>query len=207
MTRLRQILKGLNVSLERAQDFIYDKTGEKLGDANSKVPEVVIDMLTEEFKDDKLKKNASQKIREEKKALFEEKRLAIIKDIKNARNGYKTTTFKLNKFFEKFNLIKSRTNDEWLENSTIIVIRAFEKMIEIHKDRRLPVGYKPEMTPYLDQLFENYQIIRKNFQVTIRSKNESNLLNRSKQDEIEMENFTWGGLSGEEAYIGYWNTD
>ncbi|MDN3724803.1 hypothetical protein QRD02_10445 [Aequorivita sp. SDUM287046] len=206
MKRIRQVLKDLNVSLERAQEFIYDTTGENLGDANSKITQEIIDLLTEKFQVDKLKKSASDKIREEKKLLLEANRLATIKDIENARNGYNTTTFKLNYFFQKFHLIKSRSNDEWIENSKEVVIDAFEKMIDIHKDKRLPKGYKPEMTPYLDELFENYSIIKKAFHVTKSLKSEfSDRTNR--RTEIENENFTWGGLSGEEAYIGYWNTE
>lgn len=205
MTRLRQVLKELNISLDRAQDFIYEKTGEELGDANSKITQKAINLLTEEFRVDKRKKNKSKEIRKEIQEQEKVKKEAIIKDVKNARNGFKTTTYKLNYFFEKFNLIKSRSNDEWLEDLKKILIDSFEEMTVIHKSNKLPKGYKSELTPYLDELFDKYPTIKQSFHVNRRIKNLNQSSNR--RSDIENENFSRGGLKGEEAYIGYWNID
>ena len=213
MTRLNKVLKELNIGLERAQEFIYNSTGEQLGNKNSKVPQKVIDLLTEEFKNDKSKRTVADKIRKEREALAEAKRTAILKDIETARNGNKPNEKKLKVFFEKYNLIKSRTNDEWSKSPKEIIIDAFEKMSNIQKSNRL-IDYKLELRPYLDELYKNYQIIKNNFSLKKKTSKIDKMIEnmdiQEKQDrrsDIANENFSWGGLSGEEAHTGYWNTD
>lgn len=213
MIRLNKVLKDLNIGLKRAQDFIYDTTGEQLGNKNSKITQKVSDLLTKEFQADKSKKKIANELRKERQAIAKAKRDAVLEDIETARNGYKPKMTKLKVFFEKYNLIKSRTNEEWLKSSEQIIIDAYEKMINIQKSDRL-FDYKIELRPYLDELYKGYPSIKKNFHLAKKLSSVDRMIkdmenedNQERRSNISNENFTWGGLSGDEAELGYWNTD
>lgn len=77
VTRLNKILRELNISLERAVDYLKDKGHEIEASPNTKVSDDIYQILSNQFSLDKDKKNASKEVgeekRKEKEALKEER--------------------------------------------------------------------------------------------------------------------------------------
>ncbi len=77
VTRFNKVLRELNISLERAVDFLKEKGHEVEASPNTKITESIYNVLSDEFSLDKDKKSASKEVgeekRKEKEALKEER--------------------------------------------------------------------------------------------------------------------------------------
>ena len=78
--RLNKVLRELNISLERAVEFLNDKGVEIDARPTTKITDQVYDTLLDEFEKDKSKKVASHEVGEEKRK--EKESLRIIQEKK-----------------------------------------------------------------------------------------------------------------------------
>ena len=85
--RINKVLRELNISLERAVDFLKEKNHVIESSPNAKISQEEYDVLCDQFSADKGKKVASQEVSEEKKKEKEafkrelEKELEILRSI------------------------------------------------------------------------------------------------------------------------------
>src|SRR5690606_33937255 len=83
--RINKVLRELNISLDRAVDFLKSKGHEIEASPNAKISQEELDALNKEFSTDKNKKEASLEVSEEKKKEKEAIRLEREKELEEKR--------------------------------------------------------------------------------------------------------------------------
>lgn len=85
--RLNKVLRELNISLERAVEYLKAKGHEIEASPNTKISNEIYDILCDEFQTDKSKRVASIEVSEEKKKEKEEIRIAREKEIEEKQKA------------------------------------------------------------------------------------------------------------------------
>jgi translation initiation factor IF-2 len=92
--RLSKVIRELNISLQRAVEFLSSKGVEVDSNPNVKIDETVYDMLVDEFEQDKSKKEKSEKVslqqKEEKEILKAKEESKVLKTQTDKLSGPKT---------------------------------------------------------------------------------------------------------------------
>ena len=111
--RLNKVLKELNISLDRAVEFLSSKKIEIEARPTSKIDQDVYDLLLDEFQTDKSDKDKLEEINTKKRRELEEKQA----EEEAGRGESRALRLKLlNQFQIKFLLIMSKTKDLNIEN-------------------------------------------------------------------------------------------
>ncbi|WGU69229.1 hypothetical protein QIU19_05610 [Capnocytophaga canimorsus] len=94
VTRLNKILRELNISLERAVEFLASKGHEIEASPNTKISAEVSQLLSNEFDSDKSKKEASKEIVEDKRKEREAIRIEQEKENEEKRKAQEQEVIK-----------------------------------------------------------------------------------------------------------------
>src|SRR5690606_8588704 len=85
--RLSKVLRELNISMDRAMDYLKTKGHEIEARPTTKISDEIYEILSEEFQTDKSKKVASKEVSEEIKKEKEELRIAREKEIEEKQKS------------------------------------------------------------------------------------------------------------------------
>ena len=210
--RLHTLLHSLNINVLTAQEFIYSQTGEFLGEINSKITKAAVELLANEFGYDKELKKEISKIVKERKAISRNRKEAVRLDIETVKNGGLTKSHPiLKEYYEKMRIIRFRNNEYWSSNPELkaTIESLCKRIIKISKDNRLPIDYLKILRKENVQLHHDYKVLQTNFEIDHVGKSKKSSYYETEQtyERDEYEGFSWGGLSGEEAYTAMWNCD
>lgn len=199
--RLGSIVKEFNVAPDHIINFLSNKGFCIEKKLSTKLPEEAYLLLEEEFKADKLAKEKGDEIG---RLLPQQSPLPHL----NKNRTYERICFRCNHCNEKGD-ITVKDSDFLFKLNESIKVWLFELNFACKKCNE-EINFHFEIQESSDAI-SNYII---NFQGAnvcdcpkgYNEEDDDPTENRTNERD-PYENFHWGGLSGEEAYIGYWNTD